>query len=153
MFLAGLPALAMTPVKDVKESPIAPYQVVHALHDQLTVLAYHDIREDLRRDFAPDQYAVSAENLAMQFSWLRENHYKVVSIRQVMAALDGGRPLPPKAVLLTFDDGLASVYNSAFPLLKLFRYPALVSLVTSWIETDVEVMYENHLLTSRDFCS
>ena len=108
LFLAGLPALAMTPVKEVKESPIAPYQVVHTLHDQLTVLAYHDVREDLRRDFAPDQYAVSAENLAMQFSWLRENHYKVVSIRQVLAALDGGRPLPPKAVLLTFDDGLAS---------------------------------------------
>jgi biofilm PGA synthesis lipoprotein PgaB len=151
LFLASLPALAMAAVQVEKESPIAPYQVVHTLHDQLTVLAYHDVREDLRRDFAPDQYAISAENLAMQFSWLRENHYKVVSIRQVLAALDGGRPLPPKAVLLTFDDGLASVYHSAFPLLKLFRYPALVSLVTSWIETDVEVMYENHLLTSRDF--
>ncbi len=97
LLLASLPAVAMEVVKPAIESPIAPYQVVHTLHDQLTVLAYHDVREDLRRDFAPDQYAISAENLAMQFSWLRANHYKVVSISQVLAALDGGRPLPPKA--------------------------------------------------------
>jgi biofilm PGA synthesis lipoprotein PgaB len=121
------------------------------LREQLTIFAYHDVREDIKREYAADQYAMSAENLAMHFAWLRDNDYNVVSLDQVLAAEAGQRPLPPKAVLLTFDDGLASVYTTAYPLLKLFNYPALVSVVTAWIETEVEVAYENHLLSSRDF--
>jgi biofilm PGA synthesis lipoprotein PgaB len=153
LFASGLPLAAIAGTDTVAGSPVEPYAITHPLQDRLTVLAYHDVREDIRRDFAPDQYAVSAENLAMQFSWLRDNGYKVVSVEQVLAAVQGRRPLPPKAVLLTFDDGLASVYYAAFPILKMFGYPALVSLVTAWIETEVEVQYENHLLTSRDFLS
>jgi biofilm PGA synthesis lipoprotein PgaB len=121
------------------------------LREQLTVFAYHDVREDVKREYAADQYAISAENLAMHFAWLRDNRYNVVSLDQVLAATEGRRPLPPKAVLLTFDDGLASVYTTVYPMLKLFDYPALVSVVTAWIETEVEVVYENHLLSSRDF--
>ncbi len=117
----------------------------------LTVLAYHDVREDIKRNFAPDQYAVSAENLAMQFAWLRNNGYKVVSLDQVIAAQEGRRQLPPKPVLLVFDDGLQSSYTAVYPLLQLFDYPAVFSIVTAWIESDVEVVYENHLLSSRDF--
>jgi biofilm PGA synthesis lipoprotein PgaB len=135
----------------IDSSPIDGYRVVHPLHDQLTILAYHDVREDIKRDYAADPYAISAQNMAMQFAWLRDNGYRIVALDQVLAALDGGRSLPDKAVLLTFDDGLASVYSSAFPLLKLFNYPALVSVVTAWVETTVEVQYENHLLSSRDF--
>jgi len=135
----------------VAESPFDNYQVYHPLHDDLTVIAYHDVREDIKRDFAADAYAVSAENLAMHFSWLRDNGYTVVDINDVLAALDGGRPLPEKSVLLTFDDGLESIYHAVYPLLTLFDYPALISVVTSWIETEVEVQYENHKLSSRDF--
>jgi len=121
------------------------------LREQLTVFAYHDVREDVKRESAADQYAMSAENLAMHFAWLRDGGYNVVSLDQVLAATAGRRSLPPKAVLLTFDDGLASVYTTVYPLLKLFEYPALVSVVTSWVETEVEVVYENHRLSSRDF--
>lgn len=118
---------------------------------QLIVLAYHDVREDIKRNFAPDQYAISAENLAMHFAWLRDNNYTIVNVDQVIAAIEGRRPLPDKAVLLTFDDGLDSVYSAVYPLLKLFDYPALVSIVTAWIETEVAVRYENRILSSRDF--
>ena len=121
------------------------------LREQLTIFAYHDVREDVKREYAADRYAVSAENLAMHFAWLRDNDYNVVSLDQVLMAKEGERPLPSKAVLLTFDDGLASVYTTVFPILKLFDYPALVSVVTAWVETEVEVVYENHVLSSRDF--
>lgn len=119
----------------------------------LTVLAYHDVREDIKGNYAPDPFAISAENLAMQFAWLRDQNYNVVSMDEVRDALAGKRRLPERSVLLTFDDGLASVHSSVLPLLKLFDYPALISVVTSWIETDVEVQYENRLLSSRDFLS
>ena len=33
------------------------------------------------------------------------------------------RPLPDKAILITFDDGYKSLYTRVFPLLKVYRYP------------------------------
>ena len=143
-------ALPLTAVASV-DSPADRFKLNQQISRQLTVLTYHDVREDIKRDYAADQYAVSAETLAMHFAWLRDNGYKVVSLEQVLAAIDGARSLPAKAVLLTFDDGLASVYTSVLPLLRLFDYPAVVSLMTAWIESDAEVLYENHLLTSGDF--
>ena len=34
-----------------------------------------------------------------------------VSVDQILAARDGGPPLPPNAILLTFDDGMKNVYT------------------------------------------
>ena len=42
---------------------------------------------------------------------------------------------PPRAVLLTFDDGYASLYTRVYPLLKTYGYPAVFALVSSWLET------------------
>src|SRR5215475_8399105 len=80
------------------------------------VLCYHDVQEDVRTK--PDPYSVDTAELVSQFSWLKENGYRVVSFDDVLAAHDGRRPLPDKAVLLTFDDGYRSVYTRVFPLLR-----------------------------------
>ncbi len=82
-----------------------------ALGDKLPfrVIAYHDVRDEVSGDFDPDQYAVSTANLIDQFSWLRDNGFQPVSIDQIVAAQNGQQPLPEKAILITFDDGLASV--------------------------------------------
>ena len=105
------------------------------------VIAYHDVRDDVAGDYDPDQYAVSTNNLIAQFTWLRDNGFRPVSFDQIIDAREGRRPLPENAVLLTFDDGLISFYTRVFPLLKVFNYPAVISVVTSWIETDRIVKY------------
>jgi biofilm PGA synthesis lipoprotein PgaB len=124
---------------------------VLAEEPSLQVIAYHDIRDDVVGDFDPDQYAVSTRNLITQFTWLRENGFQPVSLDDVIAAADDGPPLPERAVLLTFDDGLSSVYTKVYPLLKLFQYPAVISVVTGWIESDTEVSYGNRDRSSEDF--
>ena len=104
-------------------------------------LVYHDVRDRVADDIDPDQYAVSTNNLVAHFSWLRANGYTPVSIDDLIAARDGAALLPKKAVLLTFDDGLKSVYTHVFPLLRLFEYPAVVSVVTDWVERREPVIY------------
>ncbi|MFP1558673.1 hypothetical protein ACLB1T_24530 [Escherichia coli] len=49
--------------------------------------------------------SVRTSALREQFAWLRENGYQPVSIAQIREAHRGGKPLPEKAVVLTFDDG------------------------------------------------
>src|SRR4051812_16306014 len=94
-------------------------------------LCYHGVED---RD--PDQtfVGVSTDRLGQQLGWLQQNGYQFVSLDDVLAARDGVRPLPDKAVLLTFDDGLASFYTRAFPILKAFRAPAVLALVGAWMD-------------------
>jgi biofilm PGA synthesis lipoprotein PgaB len=115
------------------------------------VLAYHDVRDTVRDDFDHDQYAISTRNLIDHFTWLEVHGFTPVSIDDLIAAERGIRPLPEKAVLLTFDDGFKSVYTHVYPLLELFDYPAVVSIVTEWIESGVAVEQAGRTLTRSDF--
>jgi biofilm PGA synthesis lipoprotein PgaB len=103
-------------------------------------LAYHNVE-----DSDPDQrfVGVSTDKLVAQLSWLQRNGYHPVTIDDLIAARDGGKELPDKAVLLTFDDGYESFYTRVFPVLKAFRFPAVLALVGAWLENgpDATVRY------------
>ena len=118
-------------------------------------LCYHDVRKDVAEKIDADQFAISTDKLIEHFNWLRAHDYTVVSLAQIIAAREGKQALPEKAVLLTFDDGYASVYHEIFPVLKLFNYPALIALVGSWLEVadgDM-VAYGNRLVPREKFLS
>ncbi|MBC7804030.1 MAG: poly-beta-1,6-N-acetyl-D-glucosamine N-deacetylase PgaB [Candidatus Parcubacteria bacterium] len=102
-----------------------------AAPDTLTILCYHEARDDVR-DY-PDPYAVDSEALVRQFAWLRANGYTPVKLDEVIAARQGGKPLPPKAVLLTFDDSYLSFHTRVYPLLRAFNFPAVLGVVGKWI--------------------
>ena len=67
----------------------------------------------------------------MQF--LKDNGIKPVSMDQLKAYWLEGKPLPDKAVLLTFDDGFRSIYEKAYPVVKEFGYPGVLFLYTDFI--------------------
>lgn len=102
--------------------------------EPLLVLSYHDVRDDVARKGDGDAYAVSTQNFAAHLDWLSGHGYHPVSLAQVIAANNGGAALPSKPVLITFDDGLRSLYTRAFPLLRAYNYPALAAVVTHWVE-------------------
>jgi biofilm PGA synthesis lipoprotein PgaB len=64
----------------------------------LLVLAYHDVRDDVGLSGDRDPDATSTDHLIQHFDWLKANGYRVVSLDQVIAARQGGMPLPPHAV-------------------------------------------------------
>lgn len=113
------------------ERPIAPNEAPWPKNHFLGI-AYHDVED---RD--PDQavVAVRTERLIEQLAWLRENGYQAVSVDQILAARRGGPALPPKAVMLSFDDGYSSFYTRVMPILRAYHWPALLAPVGSWIDT------------------
>ena len=118
-------------------------------------ISFHDVRDDVINSLDADQFAVSTDSLITYFSWLRENEYHVVSIDELVAAQRGEIQLPPKSILLSFDDGYRSVYTRVFPLLKLFDYPAVIGVVTSWLSVpkDGVVPYGDTDRPRSDFLS
>ena len=127
----------------LQAAPVSPVQFV--------TIGYHDVRNNLARHYDPDQYAVTAEHLAGHFRWLKAEGYTVLSVDDVLAARAGERSLPERSVLPTFDDGFRSVFTHVYPLLKSFGYHAVVSPVTSWIETDGTIPYNRETLDADHF--
>ena len=122
-----------------------------AQNTSFAVLAYHDVRDQVSQDFDRDQFSISTSNLIDHFTWLQIHGFVPVSIDEILSARAGGAALPDNAVLLTFDDGFRSVYTHVFPLLKLFDYPAVISVVTNWIENDAFVEQGGRTLSRDDF--
>lgn len=98
----------------------------------LRILAYHRVAE-LRDTRAVDSRTVSAtpEGFARQMEHLAR-HYRVVSMAEVLEAVEKGRALPKRAVLLTFDDGYADFAEIAWPILKELRLPATMFVPTAY---------------------
>ena len=99
---------------------------------QLQILGYHEIA-DKDQALIP-QYAITPAAFLGQMQWFKNNGYHFVSVSDVLADRAGKKPLPPKSVLLSFDDGYQDVYTQVFPILKQFNAPAQIALVGSWLE-------------------
>lgn len=81
--------------------------------------------------------SVTPDNFERQLSYLKANGFKTVSLADVYAHLSEGKPLPPKPVVLTFDDGYLDAYTKAFPLLKKYGMRG-----TFFVSTDL-INYKN----------
>lgn len=127
--------------------------VLDAVDNGLLVLSYHDVRDEVAVTADLDAYAVSTQNLAAHLDWLSAHGYHPVSLSQLVTASQGGTPLPSKPVLLTFDDGLRSVYTKVFPLLRAYNYPALVAVITDYVDMPAgrQIDYGYRPFTRDDF--
>lgn len=96
----------------------------------IPAIAYHDIVEQR----GADEFSVTHDEFRRQMAYLRAEGYTPVSLRQLDAARRGDAALPPKPVLLSFDDGLASFASHALPVLREYGYPAVLSVVTAWVD-------------------
>lgn len=98
----------------------------------LRILGYHRVAEP-RETPAVDPRSVSAtpEGFARQMEHLAR-FYRVVSMTKVLGALEEGRPLPNRAVLITFDDAYADFAEIAWPILKQFSLPATMFVPTAF---------------------
>jgi peptidoglycan/xylan/chitin deacetylase (PgdA/CDA1 family) len=102
---------------------------------RVPILMYHYVSvppEDADRyrldlSVTPDQFAA-------QLAWLRDNGYTTISLDDLYLALVYGSPLPPRPVILTFDDGYTDAYDHAFRLLRQQRMKGTFFVVTDWID-------------------
>src|SRR4026208_1138251 len=87
----------------------------------LRVVMYHKIN-----DLWPNPTTVPPAVFAEQMALLAELGYAPVSLDSVRDHYLDGTPLPPAAVLITFDDGYRDNLENAVPILQRHGYPAVV---------------------------
>lgn len=119
---------------------------------RLQILNYHEIAN--KSEAQIPGYAVTPTNFVRQLDWLKNNGYRFVSVDDVLADRAGKKPLPDKAVLITFDDGYKNFYTQAYPILKMFNAPAVLALVGSWLEpAGGQIEYGDHKVSRDVFLS
>jgi peptidoglycan/xylan/chitin deacetylase (PgdA/CDA1 family) len=83
----------------------------------------------LRRDLT-----VLPQDFEAQLRYLKQQGYETITLNDLLLNLTVGEPLPPKPVILTFDDGYADAYTHAFPLLKRFDFTGTFFVITKPID-------------------
>jgi peptidoglycan/xylan/chitin deacetylase (PgdA/CDA1 family) len=87
--------------------------------ETLTVLMFHRVlpKEDMMKTKADPLYCVTPAQFASVIAFVRR-YYTCVSMDDVLASYSGTRKLPPRAALITFDDGWRDNLDYAAPLLR-----------------------------------
>jgi peptidoglycan/xylan/chitin deacetylase (PgdA/CDA1 family) len=102
---------------------------------RVPILMYHHIDEPgpdadaYRRDLS-----VAPKRFKEQLAYLQQEGYESISLNDLALHLTVGKPLPPKPIILTFDDGYADAYTRALRRLRRFGFTATFFLVTAPID-------------------
>lgn len=94
----------------------------------LRVLMYHKFSQT-----HSDYLTVTAVQFAQQLAWLKANNYQFVNMSTVLTALENKISLPPKAVLITFDDAYISQMEIAVPILQQYHACATIFVPTLFV--------------------
>ena len=99
----------------------------------IPILMYHSISSYASKEFRP--CIVPAEVFDKHLAYLEQNHYTSLTVTQLIQAMaNDGSTLPPRPVVLTFDDGYADFYSAALPALQHHRFNATLYIATSFVE-------------------
>lgn len=110
----------------------------------VAVLAYHGVRPDSLPDGSLhlEELHVRASRLDAHCRMLRALGCSPLSFTDWCDIAAGRRPLPPRAVMLTFDDGYRSVLTEALPVLERHAMPATVFVCTGPVERQVRFWFD-----------
>jgi peptidoglycan/xylan/chitin deacetylase (PgdA/CDA1 family) len=92
-------------------------------NDGVPILAYHRVSEDEER------YSVSPQQFDEQMQFLQQQGYTAISLTEMADAFSGGKKLPPKPIVISFDDGYADNLLTALPILEKYGMKATVFVI------------------------
>lgn len=96
----------------------------------IPILCYHNFNPTKKGSMN-----MTPEKFEAEMKILKDNGFTIIPLKEAVAYLQGKRAsLPPKSVVLSFDDGWKSVYTYIVPIMKkydliatLFIYPQTIS--------------------------
>jgi peptidoglycan/xylan/chitin deacetylase (PgdA/CDA1 family) len=114
--------------------------------DALTVISLHRVlaESDPRWQTCDPLYTIS-DRLFEQCVRFFKAHYSIVSLDDLFAARRGERALPPRPLLITFDDGWADTSHYAAPILRRLGVPAALFVAADVIDRR-EAFFQERLI-------
>lgn len=101
------------------------------------ILMYHPIQDPIPGSAYADLF-VSEDDFVDQVRWLDQSGFEAVTLQEVVAAWFDGGKLPPKPVVLSFDDGYRSQFANAFPKLYKRGWPGVLDMKAQGSDLAIE---------------
>ncbi|MGH7309928.1 MAG: polysaccharide deacetylase family protein [Candidatus Rokuibacteriota bacterium] len=105
-----------------------PAGVTPAGYQLVPVLVYHNLGPQAR-----GRLVLAAARFEEQMRYLKAEGYHVINLRQFLEFTSLRRQLPPKSVLLAFDDGYKAFRQYAYPVLKPLGFTATLFVYTDYV--------------------
>lgn len=113
---------------------------------EVPIIMYHFLVEN------KGEHHISPDEFERDLVFLRKNGYNTIGISELIAFVHENKPLPPKPVMLTFDDGYYNNYVHGFPLLRDYNAKAVISVIGDhtdiWSGNFYEDMEAGHMTWS-----
>jgi peptidoglycan/xylan/chitin deacetylase (PgdA/CDA1 family) len=107
------------PPAPARQSIEAPVLMFHRVASPAT--ATNAVSRDL---------TVAPATFAAELAWLHAHGYHPIDQAQLFQALELGTPVPPRPIVLTFDDGYVDATTTIAPLLRRYGWPATFFVIT-----------------------
>ena len=91
------------------------------MQSALTIVTYHYVR-NLQYSRYPEIKGLSTDDFEEQIRYIKK-HYNVISGPELMDAIVEDAPLPPRPLILSFDDGYIDHFTDVFPILDRENLP------------------------------
>ena len=126
------PIPSITPTFTASPSPTPTWVTFGPDAVTFPILLYHRI------DVSPidSQYYVTPEKFEEQIKLLHDWEYTTVTIDMLLTAIKEGAELPPRPVIITFDDGHLDNYTTAFPIMQKYGFTGVLYIVGNYMGAD-----------------
>jgi peptidoglycan/xylan/chitin deacetylase (PgdA/CDA1 family) len=119
---------AATPVPQATATPNAKPPIDQSA--QVIILGYHRFEKTVHR---PDT-EMTPEMFENQMKELKEKNIPVIGMQDFLAWKRGEKNIPPRAAVVTFDDGWKSQYEVGWPIMKKYGYPFTLFIYTEGVK-------------------
>jgi len=140
------PEVMVTTAESSADNPIADADnedILAAAKEQkidVPILMYHSI---LRSTNTGGNYIITESAFEEDLKYLQENNYTTIVMQDLIDYVQGGKPLPEKPVVLTFDDGYSNNFLYAYPLLEKYNAKAVLSIIGYYTDLYTKTPDEN----------
>jgi peptidoglycan/xylan/chitin deacetylase (PgdA/CDA1 family) len=121
--------------------------------DEVPILAYHRILGSWNENdypFDPELISASRDEFEWQMQYVAK-HYSPITFATLIDTLDTGHKLPPRPIIVTFDDGFDDNFHVAFRVLKALNVPATFFISTGYINQPRTFWFDwLHYLAKRE---
>ena len=118
-------------------------------HGLLADITYHRVAPRYPGVPAPTQN-VAPERFREQLAGLLRRGFNFWPLSKVLECRNQGLPVPPQTVVLTFDDGYATVHEHAWPVLRELNLPATIFLATGYLDSEAPFPWDTWANEHRD---
>ncbi len=133
-FTSPPPTETATPFPTVTPAPTPTATWVHQGPNAVIVpiILYHRI------DVSPinSRYYVPPEKFEQEMKLLHDWEYTTITTEMMVKAITAGADLPPRPIIITFDDGHLNNYTAAFPIMQKYGFTGVLYIVGNYMGAD-----------------